>query len=180
VPIDQLLSPLYVIAAINLAIASLVPVEGRLYPDLGLGMGAHIVVSILAYSVITLAAAQAVALWLQDHALKARRVHGLIDWLPPLQTMEQLLFQLVTGGLVLLTLAIGSGAVFLDDIFAQHLVHKTVFSLSAWLIFAILLWGRHRLGWRGNTAIRWTLGGFIALMLAYFGSKFVLELLLDR
>jgi ABC-type uncharacterized transport system permease subunit len=68
--------------------------------------------------------------------------------------------------------------VFIDDVFAQHLVHKIFFSVVAWCIFTILLWGRHQLGWRGQTAVRWTLGGFFALMLGYFGSKFVLEMLL--
>ena len=83
-------------------------------------------------------------------------------------------------GLLLLTVAIGSGFLFLDDIFAQHLVHKTVLSICAWALFATLLWGRHYLGWRSQMAARFTLGGFIALMLAYAGSKFVLELILQR
>ena len=72
------------------------------------------------------------------------------------------------------------GVLFLEDIFAQHLVHKTVLSLTAWLVFAVLLWGRFQFGWRGRTAIRWTLSGFAVLLLAYFGSKFVLELVLMR
>ena len=70
--------------------------------------------------------------------------------------------------------------IFLEDIFAQHLVHKTVLSLVAWCIFAILLWGRHVLGWRGNTAVKLTLAGFVVLMLAFFGSKLVLEVILQR
>jgi len=177
-PIRRLLPPLYLLALVNLIMVIAMPERELRYPHLSMGMGIHIVSSILAYSVITLAACQAGALWLQDHALKRRRVTGLIDWLPPLQTMETLLFQMVAAGLALLTLSIGSGMVFLDDIFAQHLVHKTVFSLAAWLIFATLLVGRYRLGWRGTTAIRWTLGGFVALMLAYFGTRFVLEMLL--
>jgi ABC-type uncharacterized transport system permease subunit len=93
--------------------------------------------------------------------------------------MEALLFELLWCGEILLTIAIITGFIFLDDLFAQHLVHKTVFTLLAWCIYAILLWGRHAKGWRGNTALRWTLGGFCLLMLAYFGSKFVLEVLLQ-
>ena len=80
----------------------------------------------------------------------------------------------------MLTLALISGAVFLENIFAQHLVHKTALSLVAWVVFGILLWGRWRFGWRGRTAIRWTLTGFFALMLAYFGSKLVLEVILGK
>jgi ABC-type uncharacterized transport system permease subunit len=94
--------------------------------------------------------------------------------------MESLLFQMIATGYALLTLALVTGILFLEDIFAQHLVHKTVLSIIAWLVFGILLWGRWRFGWRGRVAIRWTIGGFIFLMLAYFGSKFVLELVLNR
>ena len=79
----------------------------------------------------------------------------------------------------LLTLSLVTGVIFVDDIFAQQLAHKTFFSILAWCIYAVLLWGRHQLGWRSQTAARWTFGGFVALMLAYFGSKFVLELLLN-
>jgi len=94
--------------------------------------------------------------------------------------MEHFLFQLIAAGFALLTLALFTGLIFVQNLFAQHLVHKTVLSLLAWLVFAVLLWGRWRFGWRGRTAIRWTLGGFASLMLAYFGSKLVLELILGR
>ena len=72
-----------------------------------------------------------------------------------------------------------TGLVFLENMFAQHLAHKTILSIIAWLVFAILLYGHWYKGWRGRTAVRWTLAGFISLMLAYFGSKFVLEVLLS-
>jgi ABC-type uncharacterized transport system permease subunit len=100
--------------------------------------------------------------------------------LPPLQTLEFSMFQIIAFGFFLLSLGLISGLMFLKDMFAQHLVHKTVLSIIAWLVFAILLWGRHRFGWRGRTAIRYTLSGFGSLMLAYFGSKLVLELILHR
>jgi ABC-type uncharacterized transport system permease subunit len=87
---------------------------------------------------------------------------------------------MIGAGFVLLTLALISGFAFLDDMFAQHLVHKTVLSTLAWLIFGGLLIGRFRYGWRGRTAITWTLSGFGVLILAYFGSKAVLELILQR
>jgi len=81
---------------------------------------------------------------------------------------------------VMLSLALLSGIIFLKDIFAQHLAHKTILSIVAWLVFAVLLWGRQRYGWRGRIAIRYTLSGFILLMLAYFGTKLVFELVLHR
>ena len=94
--------------------------------------------------------------------------------------METMLFEILWVGLILLTLAIGSGMLFLEDIFAQHLVHKTVLTICAWALFATLLWGRHQLGWRSQTAVRFTLAGFLVLMLGYFGSKLVLEVILQR
>jgi ABC-type uncharacterized transport system permease subunit len=128
---------------------------------------------------MTVGACQAAILALQNHQLRTRHTGGLLNSLPPLQTMEQWLFTILWVGMLLLTLSILSGVLFLDDIFAQHVAHKSFFSIIAWLIFALLLWGRHRLGWRGQTAIRWTLLGFSILMLSYLGSKFVRELILQ-
>lgn len=140
----------------------------------------HILISVVAYSLLTIAMVQAVLLAIQDRHLRNRRPGGFIRALPPLRTMETLLFQMIGIGFVMLTLSLFTGVLFLEDIFAQHLVHKTVLSIAAWAVFGVLLWGRWHFGWRGRIAIRWTLGGFITLMLAYFGSKLVLELLLGR
>ena len=140
----------------------------------------HILISIMAYSMLSIAAVQAILLAIQDRHLRNRHPGGFVRALPPLQTMETLLFQMIAVGFVLQSLALISGIMFLDDIFAQHLVHKTVLSIIAWAVFAILLWGRWRFGWRGRTAIRWTMTGFVALVLSYLGSKVVLELVLGR
>jgi ABC-type uncharacterized transport system permease subunit len=148
--------------------------------DWSTGLASHVIFSIIAYGVLTIASLQAVALAIQENALKKHRTLKLINILPPLQTMEELLFDMLWLGFILLSASIASGYLFVEDLFAQHLVHKTVFSITAWLVFATLLWGRHQQGWRGKTAVRWTLVGFAALMLAYFGSKFVLELLLHK
>lgn len=143
-------------------------------------LDAHILFSFIAYSLLTIAMVQAILLAIQDHHLRNRQPGGFIRALPPLQTMEALLFQMISIGFALLTVGLLIGLLFLHNIFAQHLVHKTVLSLIAWFVFAILLWGRWRYGWRGRIAIRWTLGGFITLMLAYFGDKMVLELILHQ
>jgi ABC-type uncharacterized transport system permease subunit len=140
----------------------------------------HVILSILAYSLLTIASLQALFLAYQNSLLKNKHHLNQARFLPPLQTMEALLFELLWAGEILLTLAIVSGFWFLEDMFAQHLIHKTVFAIVAWCIYAGLLCGRLFRGWRGNKAIRWTLAGFISLMLAYFGSKFVLELILNR
>lgn len=144
------------------------------------GVITHIIFSILAYSLLTIASLQAVFLAYQNHQLKHKHLRGVMGILPPLQTMEALLFELVWAGQILLTASLVTGAVYMESFFGQHLAHKTTFSIISWLIYAVLLWGRHTLGWRGASAIRWTLGGFAALMLAYFGSKLVLEVILHR
>ena len=100
--------------------------------------------------------------------------------LPPLTLTEALLFRLIAAGFLLLTLTLVTGVLFVDNLFAQHLVHKTVLSVAAWLVFGVLLFGRWRYGWRGKRAVRLTLIGMAVLLLAFFGSKFVLELLLRR
>lgn len=138
---------------------------------------AHILLSVLAYGLLALAAFQAILLAIQDYRLRHHRPGGLLRALPPLAVMEGLLFQTLVAGFALLSLALFSGLIFVEDLFAQHLAHKTVLSIFAWLVFAVLLWGRWRFGWRGRTAIRWTLSGFALLVLAYFGSKLVLELI---
>lgn len=140
----------------------------------------HILIAILAYALLSLAAVQAVLLAVQDYRLRHRQPGGFLRAIPPLTAMESLLFQMLGIGFLLLTSTLISGFFFLEDLFAQHLAHKTVLSLIAWCVFGILLWGRWRFGWRGRTAIRWTLSGFAFLMLAFFGSKLVLELILQR
>ena len=177
-PLENLGIALLPMAALTIALMFAYPSQ-HLLDEIGhWQLDLHILLSILAYSLLVIAALQAVLLAVQDHQLRNRHPGGLIRALPPLQTMESLLFQLIATGFILLSLALLTGLFFLEDIFAQHLVHKTVLSLIAWAVFAILLWGHWRFGWRGRTAIRWTLGGFLFLMLAYFGSKLVLELLL--
>lgn len=145
--------------------------------DLKSGLGVHIFMSLLAYSMLTLAALQALFLAWQNQHLHNHHPGGLIRTLPPLLDMEALLFKLILLGVTLLTAGLLSGALYVDNLFAQHLVHKTVLSIMAWLTFTALLLGHWLYGWRGRIAIRWTLGGFFMLMLAFFGSKFVLEFL---
>ena len=144
------------------------------------GVQLHILLSIFSFSLLSIAAIQAILLAVQTHHLRNRHPGGFIRALPPLETMEHLLFRMIGVGYLLLSLALLSGATFIQDIFAQHLVHKTVLAMIAWVVFAVLLWGRLRHGWRGRIAIRWTLSGFAVLVLAYFGSKLVLELILQR
>ncbi|WP_017431165.1 cytochrome C assembly family protein [Vreelandella jeotgali] len=168
---------LFPLAGIALLIATGLPshgIEGGITP----GILLHIVTSTLAFALLAIAAVQAVLVGLQNQALRHHHIRGIVQSLPPLTTMERLLFELIWAGMVLLTISMVSGAIFIDNLFAQHLAHKTVLSLVAWGVLAALLIGRHRFGWRGMRAVKWTLSGCGLLLLAYFGSKFVLEILL--
>jgi ABC-type uncharacterized transport system permease subunit len=177
-PLENLFLGVFPMAACILAINLFVGTDGQLEPINDSGLVVHIIFSIMAYSLLTIAAFQAVLLMIQDHQLKHKRMTGIVRVLPPLQTMNRLLFEMLGAGTLLLTIAIASGFIFLDDIFAQHLAHKTIFTLVAWLIFSALQLGHWRFGWRGNVASKWTLVGTSFLILAYFGSKLVLEVIL--
>jgi ABC-type uncharacterized transport system permease subunit len=140
----------------------------------------HVTVALLAFGVLSIAAALAILLAIQERALRHRRYGGWLRALPPLTLAETLLFRLIGAGFVLLTLTLLTGILFVADLFGQHLVHKTVLSIAAWLVFGALLAGRWRYGWRGRGAINLTLIGMAILLLAFFGSKFVLEVILHR
>ncbi len=143
-------------------------------------IGLHAWLALLAYATLALAALLAIMLWMQERALRARQFTRLLRALPPLTQLETLLFRTITVGFALLTLTLITGVLFVENLFAQHLVHKTVLSILSWAMFGILLLGRHRRGWRGCRAVRLTLSAMLLLLLAFFGSKLVLELVLMR
>lgn len=140
----------------------------------------HVTVALIAFGVLSIAAALAILLAIQERALRHRQFGHWLRALPPLTLTETLLFRLISAGFVLLTLTLLTGVLFVDDLFGQHLAHKTVLSIVAWLMFGVLLYGRWRHGWRGARAVNLTLIGMAALVLAFFGSKAVLELVLHR
>jgi ABC-type uncharacterized transport system permease subunit len=179
-PVENLALILLPVAALTLGLEARFGEVSFMCPTTSWALKVHVLLSMLSYSLLTLAAVQAILLAVQDHHLRNRNPGGFVRGLPPLQTMESLLFEMIGAGFVLLTLALLSGFAFLEDMFAQHLVHKTVLSCLGWLVFGGLLLGRFRYGWRGRTAIIWTLAGFVLLILAYFGSKAVLQLILER
>lgn len=141
----------------------------------------HAFIALLAFATLAIAAVLALMLWVQERALRRHipRSPGR-SLLPPLTELESLLFRTITVGFVLLTATLLTGLLFVENLFTQHLVHKTVLSVLSWLLFGGLLLGRWRYGWRGPVAVRWTLAAMALLMLAFFGSRFVLELVLHR
>jgi ABC-type uncharacterized transport system permease subunit len=146
----------------------------------------HAALAMLAYSLFTLAALHALLMTVMERRLHGRAgggsIKGPLASLPPLMSMETLLFRLIASGFVLLTLTLASGAIYSETLFGQAVKfnHKTLFAIISWLIFAALLSGRYLYGWRGRQALRWTLSGFATLLLAYVGSRFVLEVILRR
>ncbi|WP_333613028.1 cytochrome C assembly family protein [Psychrobacter sp.] len=147
--------------------------------DISVGLETHILLSLAAYCVLLMAALQALFLRLQIRELKHQSIHRFwVNKLPSLQSMESLLFDMLLVGFVLLSIALGIGFVYVEDLLAQHLAHKTVFSMLSWLLFGALLLGNWRAGWRGKRAANMTIYAFILLAIGFVGSKFVLEMLL--
>ncbi len=179
-PIEKLGVALFPITALMLGLAVNFADKTPTLAQHNWAMSTHILTSIIAFSLLNIAALQAILLAIQEQQLKSHPPKRFILSLPPLQTMETLLFQMLATGLIFLTISLVSGFLFIENLFAQHLAHKTILSILAWIIFSGLLMGRSRYGWRGKTAIQWTLIGFILLLLAYFGSKLVLELILHK
>jgi ABC-type uncharacterized transport system permease subunit len=179
-PVHVLGVAIYPLAAIAAVAAALWPTSVTGIPLTDWKIQLHVVLSLFSAGFLTLAAAQSVTLAMQDRLLHQAAPNRIVQALPPLQSMEHLLFVLISLGFFILSLSLLSGLLFVDHLMAQHLAHKTVLSLTAWAIFGVLLWGRWRRGWRGRTAIRWTLSGYGVLILAYFGTKLVLEQILSR
>ena len=146
------------------------------------GFKLHFLAAMLAYSLLTLSALHAIFMGFSENALHKRQMKRSLASLPPLLTMESLLFRMLLLGFILLTLTVGSGVLFSEALFGKPLTldHKTLFAFASWGIFATLLVGRHAWGCRGKRALRWTLAGFSLLILAYVGSRFVAEVILGR
>jgi ABC-type uncharacterized transport system permease subunit len=196
--LDGMQPPALALAALAVPLPAIFPgrESGALAASLEFRL--HLVTAMLAYSLFTIAMLHAVLMALVErrlhHSRGARGVAsaaagdgaamlgGPLGALPPLLTLERLLFRMIAVAFVLLTLTLATGIAFSETLFGRPLRfdHKTLFALLSWATFALLLAGRHFYGWRGRTALRWTLSGFVLLLLAYVGSRFVLEVLLGR
>ncbi|WP_274585143.1 cytochrome c biogenesis protein CcsA [Neisseria leonii] len=171
---------LYPLAAASLAAAAYFPGRHAAYQLANLPFMLHLISALLAYSLFAVSALLAVlVLWLHRN-LRRRRHLQQVYWLPPLLSLEKMMLQGVWAGFILLTLAVVSGTVFAEEVFRRPLQwnHKTVFGIMSWLIYALLLLRRRMTAWRGKRVAVWTIIGFVSLMTAYIGSKFVLEILL--
>ena len=140
----------------------------------------HVAMATTAFAFLTIGMVLAVAQVTVDRRLRSRQPLGWLKILTPIESLESGCFHSILAGFALLTLALVTGAFFIENLFAQHLVHKVVLAMIAWVVFGILLLGRWRFGWRGRKAMHWTLAGFVLLGLSYFGSKLILEDLLGK
>src|SRR5690606_11013983 len=168
------------VAATGLILGFALSKQNQVIEPHSLGLDIHIILSLSAYAVLLMATIQAVILWFQNRELKNKQKRIWVNLLPSFQAMESLLFDLIITGFVLLTLALGFGFFTIEDFFAQHLAHKTAFSIISWFVYGSLLIGHYKFGWRGQKAIRFTLIGFMLLAIGFIGSKFVLEMILGR
>jgi ABC-type uncharacterized transport system permease subunit len=180
-PVDNLGVVIMPLAALTLLVEWTWPSELPI-PLSSRSQAVHIIVSFLAYALLCLAAVQSLMLLAQENRLRHKQAGGFLRALPPMQTMEDVMFQMVTLGFLLLSLTLVSGIFFSETLFGtpMRFTHHVVLSALAWVVYGVLLLGRWRLGWRGRQAVWWTLGGFALLVLAYFGTKFVLEIILTR
>lgn len=182
VPLPCIQGWVAVVAALGVLLPLALP-DARAVPfSHTFGFRAHLVLSLLAYCLLFIAALQAILMSAFERRLHHGAAAASMPGMPPLLTLESVLFKLIWAGFILLSLALGSGILFSEEVFGQAISfsHKTFFAVLSWMVFGALLAGRVIWGWRGRLAVRWTITGFVMLLLAYVGSKFVLEILLHR
>ncbi len=141
---------------------------------LPLELGLHVILSISAYSILGLAGAQAILYSIQEKRFQQKKLTTLFKALPPLQVMEATMIQFVTIGFIILSMALITGAYFIEDMFAQHLIHKTFFAILAWVMYGLFLLGNNRFGWRGQIATKFTIWAYFLLVLSYIGTETIL------
>lgn len=181
-PLSSLQTLVLPLAALSTVLPALFPEAHILAQPASALFDTHVLVAMLAYSLFTIAALHAGLMSLVEKRLHHAKLPKVLRNLPPLLTMESLLFRVIGVGFVLLTITVVSGMLFSEHIFghAWQFNHKVLFGLVSWFVFAVLLWGHRFHGWRGRTAVVWTMIGFGSLALAYLGSRFVIEFILQR
>ena len=139
----------------------------------------HIATAVAAFTLLSLSVLQALLFGYQELSLRKHQKNIITRWLPPIQTMENVLFKTVFTGFVFLSISISLGSIYNYELnkAVLSLNHHTVLAILSWFGFAILLYGRIKLGWRGLKAINWTLIAFALLGLGYFGTKIISEFL---
>lgn len=174
-----LLPVVYSFSAINLLAATFLPSSFITHFETQPYLMMHISIALFAYSTLSIGALYAIQLAWLDHKLKNKMALAINPNLPPLMMVERQLFKIILIGNLLLTVTLLSGFSFIQDMFAQGKAHKAILSFIAWIIYTILLWGHYQKGWRGKKVTWFAVAGATLLTLAYFGSRFVKEVLLN-
>jgi ABC-type uncharacterized transport system permease subunit len=181
--LTSLTKPVHVIGILVYPLTAISVILLLLFPDtnsklVSISIASHVFLSVGAYALLAIAVAQSILLKIQERLLHDHNINNLINKLPPLQTMEDFFFQTLKMGCILLTLSLASGFIFVDEFFEQNLSYKTFLSVIAWIVFVGIVVGHRMFGWRGKNAILATQIAFSVLVLAYFGTKLVLERLI--
>jgi len=181
--LTSLTKPVQVIGILVYPLTAISVILLLLFPDtnsklISISIASHVFLSVGAYALLAIAVAQSILLKIQERLLHDHNINPFINKLPPLQTMEDFLFQTLEMGCILLTLSLASGFIFVDEFFEQNLSYKTFLSVIAWIVFVAIVIGHRIIGWRGKNAILATQIAFSVLVLAYFGTKLVLEKLI--
>lgn len=174
-PVGYLNIFIYPLAVVSVVLVSQFPSSHIVQTSNDLKQCAHILLSIITFSVLFLAGIQAVSLAIQDRFLKQKYL-AISGVLPPIETMEKSLFETLAIGVLLLSLVLLSSLLFFHSVMFSLFLQKTVLTFLAWLIFGCLLVGRYYFGWRGRKAIYFTLGGLGVMSSLYFGSIIIMEL----
>ena len=181
--LTSLTKPVHVIGIMVYPLTAISVILLLLFPDtnsklVSISIASHVFLSVGAYALLAIAVAQSILLKIQERLLHDHNINNLINKLPPLQTMEDFFFQTLKMGCILLTLSLASGFIFVDEFIEQNLSYKTFLSVIAWIVFVGIVVGHMMFGWRGKNAILATQIAFSVLVLAYFGTKLVLERLI--
>jgi ABC-type uncharacterized transport system permease subunit len=177
-PLHTLTVVVFPLTAMAVLISTFAPATGRPLSGLEPGLLWHVSTSLMAIAVLSLASVQGAVAVLQGKLLKRHRTQGMVRLLPALDMSENMFFELMVAGFLLLGLAIIAGALFIDDMFAQSIVHKTILTAAGWLIYGWIIITHWRKGMRMSVAVNWAIGAWGLVMLGFFGSKLVTELLL--
>ena len=181
--LTSLTKPVHVIGILVYPLTAVSVILLLLFPDtnsklVSISIASHVFLSVGAYALLSIAVAQSILLKIQERLLHDHNINTFIDKLPPLQTMEDFFFQTLKMGCILLTLSLASGFIFVVEFFEQNLSYKTFLSVIAWIVFVGIAIGHKVFGWRGRNAILATQIAFSVMVLAYFGTKLVLEILI--
>ena len=169
----------YSFALINLAFVTFLPGEFITHLEQSKGLLVHIGLALFAYATLIIAALYALQLAWLDYQLKNKRLTFNND-MPPLMTIERKLFHITQVGVILLTLTLCTGLLYMDNLFSRENIDKAVLSILAWFVYIVLLWGHYHEGWRGRRVVWFSIAGAVLLTLAYFGSRLIQQLMIHQ